>query len=101
MRFYKFYFVVQPLIIRQIRAELKLRAEKASHEVFATNLKQLLLTPPLKGKKILGIDPGFAHGCKMALISETGSVLTHNVIYPHKDKTKASGVLRSVLAEYQ
>lgn len=87
--------------MRQIRAELKLKAEKASYEVFATNLKQLLLTPPVKGKKILGIDPGFSHGCKIALISETGCVLTYQVIYPHKDRTKASATLKNMLQEYE
>lgn len=93
--------LVQPLIVRQIRAELKLKAEKASHEVFATNLKQLLLTPPIKGEKILGIDPGFSHGCKIALVSETGRVLAHTLIYPHKDKNKALNVLVQFLQEYQ
>lgn len=86
---------------RQIRAELKLIAEQASFKVFATNLKQLLLIPPVKGKKILAIDPGFAHGCKIALISETGRVLNHTVIYPHKDKHRASHILKNLLNKYK
>lgn len=101
---FKYHIPVQPLIIRQIRTELKLAAEKASHEVFSTNLKQLLLSPPLKGKRILGIDPGFSHGCKTALISETGDVLAHSVIYPHSrsadSRTKAASVLRGMLQKH-
>jgi len=54
------------------RSDLTKKAEKASVAVFATNLKQLLLTPPVRGKYILGIDPGFHNGCKFAVISATG-----------------------------
>lgn len=95
-------FLVQPLVVRQIRSELKLKAEKASHEVFATNLKQLLLAPPLKGKSILAIDPGYANGCKIALISETGGLLASDVIYPHKsvgEKNRATNTIKHVLEE--
>lgn len=74
---------VQPLITRRVRKELTKSAEKASIDVFATNLKQLLLTGPLKGQAILGIDPGFTNGCKIALISECNEVLDTDVIYPH------------------
>jgi len=61
-------------------------AEIASIEVFAKNLKQLLLVSPLKGERILGIDPGFRNGCKLAMISETADVLETAVIYPHTKK---------------
>jgi len=54
------------------RSELTKKAEKASVAVFASNLKQLLLTPPVRGKSILGIDPGFQHGCKFAVITASG-----------------------------
>jgi len=54
------------------RSDLTKKAEKASISVFAANLKQLLLTPPVRGKSILGIDPGFHNGCKFAIISATG-----------------------------
>ncbi|XP_037026031.1 uncharacterized protein YdcI [Bradysia coprophila] len=74
---------LQPLITRRVRKELTKSAEKASIDVFATNLKQLLLTGPLKGQRILGIDPGFTNGCKIALISECNEVLDTDVIYPH------------------
>ena len=55
-----------------IRSQLTKDAEKSSIEVFATNLKSLLLTPPLKGHTILALDPGFKNGCKSAVISPTG-----------------------------
>lgn len=76
---------ISPFIIRQAQSELNKRAEKSAVEVFATNLKNLLLTKPVKGQKILGIDPGFASGCKLAMISETGELLeTGLVIFPHE-----------------
>lgn len=77
------FFPVQPYVTRQIRAELTKTAEKASIEVFAENLKQLLLMGPVKGKRILGVDPGFVNGCKLAVISECAKVLDSDVIYPH------------------
>lgn len=98
------FILVQPLIIREIRAELKQKAEKASFDVFSTNLKHLLLAAPLKGKPILAIDPGYSNGCKLALVSPTGSLLSHNVIYPHKSKDKtenAKTVLKNMLLEHE
>lgn len=75
---------ISPLIIRQTQTELTRRAEKSAVDVFATNLKNLLLTNPVKGQKILGIDPGFSSGCKLSMISETGDLLeTGYVIHPH------------------
>ncbi|XP_058984529.1 uncharacterized protein YdcI-like [Musca domestica] len=76
-----------PLVSRQIRSDLNESAKKASIDVFAKNLKQLLLMSPLKGERILGIDPGFANGCKIAVISETADVLETGVIYPHRRNT--------------
>ncbi|KRG02111.1 S1 RNA-binding domain-containing protein 1 isoform X2 [Drosophila mojavensis] len=74
---------LQPLLCRQIRSKLKEKAIRAAIEVFAKNLKQLLLMSPLKGERILGIDPGYTNGCKLALISETADVLESGVIFPH------------------
>ncbi|CAD6991083.1 unnamed protein product [Ceratitis capitata] len=74
---------LQPLLSRQLRSDLNESAKKAAIDVFAQNLKQLLLQSPLKGERILGIDPGFTNGCKLALISETADVLETGVIYPH------------------
>ncbi|KAH8382830.1 hypothetical protein KR009_005490 [Drosophila setifemur] len=84
-------FAVQPLMCRQIRADLKEKAQKAAIDVFAKNLKQLLLMSPLKGERILGIDPGFTNGCKLAVISETADVLDTGVIYPHGARSNKRG----------
>ncbi|KAJ8944044.1 hypothetical protein NQ318_016242 [Aromia moschata] len=96
--------LVQPLIVREIRAELRTKAEKASVDVFSTNLKQLLLTAPIKGQPILAIDPGYSNGCKLALVSQTGSLLASNVIYLHKSKGKSdfgnAEVLKNMLEEH-
>ena len=54
------------------RSELSKEAEKASVEIFATNVRNLLLTPPVRGKIVLGLDPGFSHGCKFAIVSPQG-----------------------------
>ncbi|KAL9889578.1 uncharacterized protein YdcI isoform 1-T2 [Glossina fuscipes fuscipes] len=78
---------LQPLLCRQIRSDLNEKAKKASIDVFGKNLKQLLLMSPLKGERILGIDPGFTNGCKYALISETADVLETGVLYPHRRNT--------------
>jgi len=75
--------LIKPQMIRRIRSEMKENAEKASIEVFATNVKQLLLMPPVRGKVVLGIDPGYRHGCKLAVVSEQGDLLETAVIYPH------------------
>lgn len=83
--------VVHPLLCRQVRADLKEKATRASIEVFAKNLKQLLLMSPLKGERILGIDPGYVNGCKLALISETADVLETGVIYPHGRQANKRG----------
>ncbi|GFG40507.1 hypothetical protein Cfor_06519 [Coptotermes formosanus] len=75
--------LIQPLLVRQVRSELTQKAEHAAVEVFATNLKRLLLSPPVRGKTVLGIDPGsFRNGCKLGVTSHTGDVLATDVIYP-------------------
>ncbi|KAH8381308.1 hypothetical protein KR093_002531, partial [Drosophila rubida] len=82
---------LHPLLCRQVRAELKEKATRASIEVFGKNLKQLLLMSPLKGERILGIDPGYTNGCKLAVISETADVLETGVIYPHGRQSNRKG----------
>ncbi|GAB0092518.1 S1 RNA-binding domain-containing protein 1 [Sergentomyia squamirostris] len=94
---------VQPLITKEVRRELTDMAEKASIEVFANNLRQLLLMSPVKGEKILGIDPGFSHGCKLAMISEQGTVLETATIYPHTkrdDSSEATLILLELLRKH-
>lgn len=85
---------MNPFITREIRSELKAMAEKASYDVFSKNLKQLLLAAPIKGQAILGIDPGYSHGCKIAVISPMGTVLDHSVIYPHSNANKKESAFK-------
>lgn len=88
---------------RTIRTDLTKRAEKASVEVFANNLKQLLLTAPVKGEKILGVDPGFTNGCKLALISECGDLLDSATVYPHigGERSKvAPGIIANMMRKH-
>ncbi|XP_060529057.1 S1 RNA-binding domain-containing protein 1 [Cylas formicarius] len=91
----------KPHVTRHIRSELTRQAHRASYDVFSVNLKQLLLTPPLKGKIILGVDPGFRNGCKLALISATGTLLEYNVIYVHRNKSEAETILKQMLLKYE
>lgn len=95
---YAYKKMLKPLIKRRMRSELKEKAETASIEVFATNVKQLLLTSPVRGQVVLGIDPGFRHGCKLAVVSEHGDVLETGVIYPH-NRTKNSQPAADALIE--
>lgn len=83
---YKRFF--HPWLIRKVRSELTDRAVKESVSVFCTNLKRLLLTSPIKGYNIVGIDPGFKAGCKVAIISFAGIPLETFVIYPNLSQPK-------------
>ncbi|MCO4329415.1 RNA-binding transcriptional accessory protein [Staphylococcus hyicus] len=80
--------LIFPSIEREIRTDLTTRAEESAIEVFSKNLKQLLLQPPLKQKQILGIDPAYRTGCKLAVISPLGSFIAKSVIYPHPPVSK-------------
>lgn len=81
--------LIKPSIEREIRAELKDKAEEQAIKVFAENLKNYLLTPPMKGKMVLGVDPAYRTGCKLAVVDVTGKVIDKGVIYPHqKSKTE-------------
>lgn len=73
-----------PSIEREIRSELSERAQNQSIEIFSMNLEKLLLQAPLKGRIVLGFDPGFFNGCKLAVIDETGKMLTVDKVYPFK-----------------
>lgn len=100
---YAYKKFIKPLIVRRVRSELKEKAENASIDVFAINVKQLLLTPPVRGKIVLGIDPGFSHGCKLAVVSEQGNVLETAVIYPHKKMggpEKSMKILTNLVRKY-
>lgn len=80
--------LIEPSIEREIRNQLTEKAEEQAISVFSQNLKQLLLQPPLKGKIILGVDPAYRTGCKLAVIDETGKVLDIGVIYPTPPQKK-------------
>ncbi len=74
--------LIAPSIEREIRSDLFDTACEGAIKVFSDNLGHLLMTPPLKGKVVLGFDPGYAHGCKLAVVDPTGKVLDTAVIYP-------------------
>ncbi len=77
-----------PAIEREIRTSLFDDASEGALKVFAENLRNLLLVSPLKGKTVLGYDPGYAHGCKLAVVDKTGKVLDTAVIYPTKPRSE-------------
>jgi uncharacterized protein len=77
-----------PSLEREIRRELTTIAEEHAVSVFARNLRNLLLQPPLHGKRVLALDPGFRTGCKVACLDETGNLLEDGVVYPHQPQNK-------------
>ncbi|MFA7367949.1 MAG: Tex family protein [Bacilli bacterium] len=83
--------LIRSSIEREIRTDLKEKAEDQAIHVFAENLKKYLLTPPMKGKVVLGVDPAYRTGCKMAVVDQTGKVLEIGVIYPHQ-KNKSEDI---------
>ena len=87
-----------PSLERELRGTLTERACTDSIKVFAENLKQLLMQPPLKDKIVLGLDPGFAHGCKCAVVDIHGNVLDTGVIYPTPPRANIAEAKRRVLA---
>lgn len=80
---------IGPAIEREIRNELTEEADEQAINIFGENLRNLLLQPPLKGKVVLGFDPAYRTGCKLAVVDETGKVLAIEVIYPHKPAPQA------------
>ena len=90
--------LIAPAIEREIRSHLDEKAENKAINVFSENLKNLILQPPLKDKIIMGIDPGFRSGCKVAVIDKTGKYLEGKTIYPHPPQKQRDEALR-ILAE--
>ncbi|QOR66845.1 RNA-binding transcriptional accessory protein [Cytobacillus suaedae] len=80
--------LIQPSIEREIRKELTEKGEDRAIHIFSENLRNLLLQPPLKGKMVLGVDPAYRTGCKLAAVDETGKLLKVDVIYPHPPVNK-------------
>lgn len=85
--------LIAPSVEREIRNDMFEKASEGAIKVFADNLKHLLMTAPLKGKVVLGYDPGYRTGCKLAVVDKTGKVLETGVIYPTKpqERIKESG----------
>ncbi len=76
--------LIKSAIIREIRADLKDKAENQAIHIFGENLRNYLLQPPMKGKTVLGVDPAFRTGCKLAVVDATGKLLEKSVMYPHQ-----------------
>ncbi len=95
--------LILPSIEREIRAEIKEKADVKAIETFSKNLSSLLLTRPIKGRVVMGFDPAFRTGCKLAVVSETGALLEISVIYPNEpvnDKVGAAKELRRLIDKY-
>ena len=93
-----------PSLENEIRAQAKSKADEDAIMVFAENLKQLLLSPPLGSKNVLAIDPGYRSGCKVVCLDKVGNLLAETVIYPHepqKEMVKAEAILRKWAIQYQ
>jgi len=88
--------LIAPAIEREIRNYLTEKAEEKSIEVFSQNLNQLLMSSPLSGKTILGWDPAFRTGCKLAIIDKTGKVLDTSLIYPTEPQNKVEESIKTV-----
>ena len=89
--------LIMPSIEREIRADLTEKAEQHAIEVFSEILKHLLLQPPMKGKQILGVDPAFRTGCKLAVINPYGTFIDKSVIYPHPPKSKVEASEKEIV----
>ncbi len=90
--------LILPSVEREIRADLTDRAGEGAIHLFSENLKNLLMQPPLKNKTVLGYDPGYRTGCKLAVVDATGKVLDTAVIYPTKPREDIEGSRRTVLS---
>ena len=96
--------LIAPAIEREIRSELTERAEDGAIKVFGKNLEQLLMQPPIAGQVVLGWDPAFRTGCKLAVVDPTGKVLDTTVIYPTAPQNKveeAKTVLKKLISKYR
>jgi len=95
--------LISPSIEREIRSELTEKSEDEAIKVFSDNLEHLLLTPPMKDKTVLGFDPAYRTGCKLAVVSPTSKVLDIKVIYPHEPQNewdKSKELLKGLIDKY-
>lgn len=93
-----------PSLEREIRNLLTEKAEEQAIRVFGQNLRNLLLQPPVRGQVVIGVDPGYRTGCKLAAVDETGKLLEVDVIYPHPPQNKkeeAARVLEKMISKWQ
>ena len=95
--------LIFPSVEREVRAELKEVAETGAIDVFGKNLEKLLLTPPMKDKVVLGFDPAYRTGCKLAVIDATSRILNISKIYPHEPHNKwdeAKKIIKDLITKY-
>lgn len=95
--------LILPSVRREIRSELREKAYENAIQGFSVNLENILMTRPLKGKSVLAWDPGYAHGCKLALLDENGGLITTEVVYPfkgHGGESSAERRTRQLLDQY-
>ena len=89
--------LIEPSIDREIRADLTEKAEDKAIKVFGKNSKQLLLGAPIKGKTVMGFDPAYRTGCKIAVIDETGKLLDYTTVYPTEPQNDVEGAKKELL----
>ncbi|TWT02195.1 Tex family protein [Planomicrobium sp. CPCC 101079] len=95
--------LIQTSVEREIRTELSEKGEAQAIHIFSENLRNLLLQPPMKNKMVLGVDPAYRTGCKLAVIDETGKLLEVAVIYPHAPKNDQAGakkIMKGLTGKY-
>ncbi|XP_053168075.1 S1 RNA-binding domain-containing protein 1 [Hemicordylus capensis] len=93
--------LIYPLLCREFRSKLTSDAEKESVMMFGRNLRQLLLMSPVRGRTLMGVDPGYSHGCKLAIISPTSQILHTDVVYLHSGKGfREAEKIRKLLLDY-
>lgn len=93
--------LIQPSVEREVRATLTEKAEQQAIDIFSKNLKNLLLQSPLKGKYVLGVDPAFRTGCKLAVVDDTGKVKEVDVMYPTAPKNDIAGAEKKVVSLFK
>lgn len=96
--------LLKPSLETEVRMESKMKADEDAINVFADNLRELILAPPLGQKNVLALDPGFRTGCKIVCLDRQGKLLHHDVIYPHepqRQKEKAAATIKSLCEKYQ
>jgi uncharacterized protein len=95
--------LLHPSLASEVRGELTAQAEEVAIQIFAKNLRTILMAPPLKGRTVLGIDPGLRTGSKLVVIDATGKLLAHATIYPHpprQDVAGAAQTMRALIAQH-